>query len=140
VSLHPRNPWLFVPCQDTNNVYVLSLADLQEIDVIDVLGSHGAGMPTHGRHFYTTNLPNGGDDGLYVLDTRTLEVVGEPVDTPHAVPHNIALTPYGLKLYLTHSGPNSVVTVYETSPFNPTPVLIGEVTVGMNPFGLAYVP
>lgn len=140
VSLHPRLPWLYVPCQNTNNIYLLNLLDLEEVDVIDVPGAHGAGMPLHGRYFYTTNLPNGGEDGLYVIDTHTFEIVGEAVDTPYAVPHNIALGPLGRKLYLTHSGPNDKVTIYSASPFDPTPVLIGEVTVGMNPFGLDYVP
>jgi hypothetical protein len=62
------------------------------------------------------------------------------VDSPYPVPHNIALSPSGRRLFLTHSGATSdKVTVYRTSRWDPTPELVGEVTVGLNPFGLAYV-
>lgn len=140
VSLTWRRPWLFVPCQNSDAVYVLDRFSLDPVEIIDVPGAHGAGMPLHGRYLYTTNLPGGGDGALYVIDTRTLDVVGEPVDTPYSVPHNIALTRSGRKLYVTHSGPNNTVTVYRTSWWNPTPQYIGEVNVGSNPFGLAFVP
>jgi DNA-binding beta-propeller fold protein YncE len=70
--------------------------------------------------------------------TNTL--VGDPVDTPYGVPHNIALTPNGKKLYVTHSGGTSdKVTIYRTNGKSPVPEYEGEVTVGLNPFGLAYV-
>ena len=62
------------------------------------------------------------------------------MDTPYAVPHNIALTPNGRKLYVTHSGANNKVTVFTTKGlFDPIPEFSGEVTVGDNPFGLAFV-
>ena len=131
---------LFVPCQNSDAVFVLNRFSLDEVEVIDVPGAHGAGMPRHGRYFYTTNLPGGGANGLYVIDTTALTVVGEPVDTPYPVPHNIALTPSGRKLYVTHSGPNDKVTVYKLSHGRPVPEYVGEITVGDNPFGLAYVP
>lgn len=139
LSVTQRNPWLFVPCQNSDAVYVLDRFSLAVVEVIDVPGAHGAGMPNPGRFFYTTNLPGGGTNGLYVIDTKTLTVVGEPVDTPYAAPHNIALTPSGGKLYVTHSGANDKVTVYEASNSQPVPVYAGEITVGNNPFGLAYV-
>jgi len=56
------------------------------------------------------------------------------------VPHNIALTPNGRKLYVTHSGPNDKVSIYRIHGNDPVPVLVGDVTTGMNPFGLAFVP
>jgi DNA-binding beta-propeller fold protein YncE len=140
LSLTQRNPWLFVPCQNSDTVHVLNRFSLDEVEVIDVPGSHGAGMPRHGRYFYTTNLPGGGTDALYVIDTRSLAVVGDPVDTPYPVPHNIAFTPSGRKLYVTHSGPNDKVTVYRASIRQPVPEYVGEITVGANPFGLAYAP
>ena len=62
------------------------------------------------------------------------------MDTPYTVPHNLALTPNGKKLFVTHSGPNDKVTVYRTGGGSPSPTLIGEVTVGSNPFGIAYMP
>ncbi len=98
-------------------------------------------MPINGMTFYTTNLPGGGTDALFAIDTQSLEVVGAPVDSPYPVPHNIALTPDGRKLYLTHSGAASdKVTVYRTNSVTGLPALVGEVTVGLNPFALDYVP
>ena len=51
----------------------------------------------------------------------------------------LALTPNGRKLYVTHSGPNDKVSVYRTRRGNPVPEYVGEVSVGQNPFGIAYV-
>jgi DNA-binding beta-propeller fold protein YncE len=140
VSLTWRNPYLYVPCQNSNAVYVLNRWNLDTLKVIDVPGAHGAGMRLNGRYFYTTNLPGGGSEALWTIDTHTNEVVGDVVDAPYAVPHNIALTPNGRKLYVTHSGANDKVTVYRTQRGDPTPVYVGEVTTGVNPFGLAWVP
>jgi YVTN family beta-propeller protein len=140
VSLNRQTPWLFVPCQNSDAVYVLNRFNLNEQAVIPVPGAHGAGMPRHGRYFYTANLPGGGTDALFAIDTTTLTVVGAPADAPYTVPHNIAFTPSGRKLYLTHSGPNDKVTVYRIPPGMPVPQLMGEITVGTNPFGLAAIP
>lgn len=130
---------LFVPCQDSDGVWVLDRFTMDVVDVLDVPGAHGAAIANNGQTFYTTNLPGGGDDALFAIDTRTLEVLGS-VDAPHTVPHNIVATPNGRTLYVTHSGMNDTVTIYETSKHDPPLTLVGEVTVGMNPFGLDYVP
>jgi len=98
-------------------------------------------MLQSGRFFYTTNLTGGGADGLFAVDTGTNTVAGEAVDTPYAVPHNIALSQNGLRLFLTHSGATADrVTFWSVSPSDPRPVLLGEVAVGLNPFGIASVP
>jgi DNA-binding beta-propeller fold protein YncE len=96
-------------------------------------------MTLNGKVFYTTNLTGGGTDGLFVIDTNTNTILGT-TDTPFAVPHNIVVTKND-KLFLTHSGGASdKVTIYDVSTSQPIPVLAGEVTVGLNRFGLAYVP
>jgi len=140
LSITWRSPSLFVPCQNTDEVYILNRWSLDTVDVLDVPGAHGAGMPRHGRYFYTSSLPGGGEEALWTIDTRTNEIVGDPVDAPYTVPHNIALTRNGRKLYLTHSGPNDKVSVYRVTRHDPVPEYIGEVTTGANPFGLAWVP
>lgn len=141
LSLTRRNKLLYVPSQESDVVIVLNRRTLELVTEISVPGAHGAGMARGGKVFYTTNLSGGGIDGLFAIDTRTNTVIGEPVDTPYPVPHNIALTPNRHKLYLTHSGPDAdKVTIYTTRKHDPVPVLAGEVTVGLNPFGLAYVP
>jgi DNA-binding beta-propeller fold protein YncE len=140
VSVTWRNNLLYVPCQDNSSVYILDRWTLDTVDILDVPGAHGAGMRLDGRYFYTTNLPGGGTDAIWTIDTKTNQVIGDPVDTPYAVPHNIAITPNGRKIYITHSGPNNKVSVYRTWRHNPIPALIGEVTTGDNPFGLAWIP
>jgi DNA-binding beta-propeller fold protein YncE len=140
VSLSQSDDLLFVPCQGANAVYVLDRTSMAQVALIAVPGAHGAGMTQSGRHFYTSNLPGGGMDALFVIDTETLQVVGAPVDAPYGTPHNVVLTPNARKLYLTHSGENDKVSVYATGVQDPTPVLVGEVTVGSNPFGLDYAP
>lgn len=47
----------------------------------------------------------------------------------------------GKKLYVTHSGGTAdKVTVYRASKRRPVPVHKKDLTVGLNPFGIAYVP
>jgi YVTN family beta-propeller protein len=140
VSLSTGKPNLYVAAQGSDVVNVLDRESLAVVADIAVPGAHGVGMRTNGRFLYTTNLPDGGNDALWVIDTRTNSVIGDPVDAPYPVPHNIALTPNGGKLYVTHSGANDKVSVYRTAGSSPVPILEGDVTVGFNPFGIAYVP
>lgn len=141
LSLTLRNRLLYVPSQGSGSVIVLDRRTMAPVTEIPVPGAHGAGMARNGRYFYTANLPGGGADALYTIDTRTNMAIGDPTDAPYAVPHNIALTPKGNKLFVTHSGETAdKVTFYSTQRGNPNPVYAGKVTVGLNPFGLAYVP
>jgi YVTN family beta-propeller protein len=138
LSLTSRNDFLYVPCQNSNAVYVLNRFDMSQVETISVPGSHGAAMTTNGKVFYTTNLPGGGTDGLFAISTKGNQIIGSS-DTPLPVPHNIAVTTNTKKLYLTHSGGTSnKVTVYEISNKNPIPVYLTEITVGLNPFGLDF--
>jgi YVTN family beta-propeller protein len=140
VSLTRRNKLLYVPTQNGNAVYVLKRRDLSVETIIDVPGAHGAGMPRNGRTFYTTNLPGGGVAGLFAIDTKTNTVIGNAVDTPFPVPHNIALTLNGRKLYVTHSGATAdKVSIYKIDRKTRLPVFKTDITVGTNPFGLAFV-
>jgi DNA-binding beta-propeller fold protein YncE len=139
VSLTQRNRLIYVPAQNSNTVTVLDRNDLALVAEITVPGAHGATMSPNGKVFYTTNLPGGGSDGLFAIDTKTNTVIGT-ADTPFPVPHNL-VTSKNDKLFLTHSGATSdKVTIYDITTANPVPVLRAEVTVGLNPFGIAYVP
>ena len=141
LSLARQHNFLYVPSQNSDVVVVLDRRTLAEVTEIAVPGAHGAGMTRNGKVFYTTNLPGGGGGGLIAIDTRTNTILGEPVDTPYPVPHNIALTPNGKKIFITHSGATAdKVTVYGAHGVHADPVFLAEVTVGLNPFGLAYVP
>ena len=140
VSLSTGKPNLYVAAQGSDVVNVLDRESLAVVADIAVPGAHGVGMRVNGRFLYTTNLPDGGTDALWVIDTSTNTVVGDPVDAPYSVPHNIAVTPNGGKIYVTHSGANDKVSVYRTEGSSPVPSLVGDITVGSNPFGIAYLP
>jgi DNA-binding beta-propeller fold protein YncE len=138
VSLTRRNRLIYVPAQNSSVVTVLDRTTLEPAAELAVPGAHGAAMTASGKVFYTTNLPGGGTDGLFAIDTGTNTVIGS-TDTPYPVPHNIVVTKND-KLFLTHSGGTSnKVTIFDVTTTDPVPVLRGEVTVGLNPFGLAYV-
>ena len=139
LSFNRRRWAVYSPNQGTNNVHVLSGFGLDPIDIIDIPGAHGAIMSRDSRRFYTTNLPGGGTDAIFSIDTRTHEIIGEPTHTPFAVPHNLALTRRGRKLYVTHSGATSdKVSVFRVSRRGNL-TFETSVDVGLNPFGLAIV-
>ena len=144
LSLARQNHLLYVPCQNTSNVFVLDRDTLEPIvPPLSIPGAHGAGMARNGKTFYTTNISGGGFAGLVAIDTETNVVLGatNTGNPPIATPHNIALTPDGRKLYVTHSGATAnQVTVYSDERDDAVPVFVGAITVGLNPFGLAYVP
>lgn len=140
LSIARQRPYLFVPCQQSNQVYVLDRSDLSFTTMVEVPGAHGAAVSTNGRYFFTTNLTGGGTDALYAIDTQSLEVAGEPADAPYAVPHNIALTLNSKYAFVTHSGGSAdKVTIYDARRGGRSLQYLDEVTVGLNPFGLAYV-
>lgn len=139
VSIQPRSRLVYVPAQNSNVVTVFNGASLQMVAELDVPGAHGAIMSPSGRVFYTTNLPGGGTNGIFAIDTRTNTVIGS-ADTPYPVPHNVVVS-NNQKLFLTHSGADAdKVTIYDVSMQNPIPSYRAEVTVGLNPFGIGYVP
>lgn len=140
VSYSRRNDCLYVPTQLTNQMFVLDGTTLEEKTSLSIPGAHGAGLRPHNeKTFYTTNISGGGVNGLFAIDTSDNSIIGS-TDTPFAVPHNIALNSNGRKLYVTHSEATSdKVSVYTVSSNNPVPEFSGVVTVGFNPFGLAFV-
>lgn len=138
VSFDWRTWEVYSPCQNSNAVFVLDAFSLRMTDQIVVPGAHGPITSLNGRRFYTTNLPGLGIDAVFCIDTRNNRIVGTPAATPYTVPHNVALTADGRKLFVTHSGANNKVSVFRIRG-DGSPQLIGDVTVGTNPFGLAYV-
>jgi DNA-binding beta-propeller fold protein YncE len=140
LSLARQHRWLYVPCQNSDQVVVLDRFTLEQETVISLPGAHGAAMAPNGKHFYATNLPGGGTGALQAINTSTNMLAGAPADTPYPVPHNLALDANGKTMFVTHSGGASdKVTVYRVGGQDPTPQYLGEVTVGLNPFGLTYV-
>lgn len=148
---------LFVPTQNANKVYVLDPAKkLAKLAEIAVPGAHGAGWTPDGKYFYTSNLPGvandqGNKDALWTIDTKTRAIVSSaPFPSAEQFPdlqvaHNITVNANGTKLYLTHSGhaedsATGDLSIWDISGANGDPQLLSVISVGLNPFGIAYIP
>ncbi|MDX1440030.1 MAG: hypothetical protein R3284_09020 [Rubricoccaceae bacterium] len=135
---------LYVPCQNTNQVIVLNRSTLDQEADIAVPGAHGAWMRADDDVFFTTNLPGGGTDGLFSIDTESNSVIASTDTHPRdliPVPHNIVSTQSGRRLFVTHSGATSnSVSIYNANPQASVMRNTRVVTVGLNPFGIGFVP
>jgi YVTN family beta-propeller protein len=143
VSLAPENNLLYVPAAISNQIDVFDRrgTELVKVDTIEQPGAHGIEFSANGEYIYSTNLPGGGDNGLFAINSVTNEVVGDldGVDTPFPVPHNVWLTGDGERLFLTHSGDESSQVSFYSLENPALPVLESSTNVeGLNPFGLAY--
>lgn len=137
IAYNKKNDELYLPCQGDDAVFVLDAADLSLVDIIPVPNAHGTATSTNSRQFYTTNISDLGVAAVQCIDTKSNTVAGV-ADTPDPIPHNIAVTANGRKLYVTHSGGGaSTVSVFETNKKG-NPTFVTTVTVGSNPFGLAF--
>jgi YVTN family beta-propeller protein len=144
LSLSSASNLLFVPTQGGDEVTVLDRSTFEPVagSPIAIPNAHGAAFTAPGDIFYTTNIADGGVNGLFAIDTATLALAGAgtPVDTDFPSPHNIGLSPDNSRLYVTHSGAASnKVSMFDIS--DPTaPLLLGSLDVELNPFGIAAVP
>jgi DNA-binding beta-propeller fold protein YncE len=144
LSLSPESNLLYVPAQGSNKIDVFdrSGTGLVKVKTIDQPGAHGIEVDGTGKYSYTTNISGGGAKGLFAIDNRTNQLVGNTngVDTPFANPHNIALTGDGQKLFISHSGPTADQVSFYSLADPAQPVLEGSVNDGgKNPFGIAYI-
>jgi YVTN family beta-propeller protein len=142
LSATATNAHLYVPCQETNEVIVLRRDDLKQVKTLSIPGAHGAAFSPDGLAFYTTNLPGGGKDALFTINTKDSSLAGPAVDAARdGKPHNLVLSGDGSKLYVTHSGADAkTASVFAVDSTTRLPLLVGEVQVGANPFGLGFVP
>ena len=138
VAFSWRNWELYLPCQGSNALFVLDGCDLGLADLVAVPGTHGTMFSPNGKRFYTTNLSGGGAGGLVAIDTRNNDVIGS-ADTPTMTPHNIATSKDGKKIFVGHSGPTADKVSIFDAPSHGPPVFRGQVTVGLNPFGIALI-
>jgi DNA-binding beta-propeller fold protein YncE len=147
VSLAPENGLLYVLAQESDRIDIFDRrgSGLTQVGTIDQPGAHGVVASPDGRYLYTTNLPGGGPNGIFVIDTVTNEIVGDPdgVDAPAfpgSFPHNLTISNDGDRLFLAHSGASAnAVTFFSLE--DPTLPVFENTTngQGLNPFGLTYV-
>lgn len=141
VTLAPNGKTLIVASQNGNEVRILDKSTFGTLAVTAAPGAHGVDISKNGKVVYATNISGGGADGLYTIDAKTGAFLAAPVDTPFAAPHDIVLTKPNGYLYVTHSGATAnQVSAFNVSNNNPQPVLVATFTVGLNPFGIEFVP
>lgn len=131
---------VFVPCEGSDLVYVLDADTLDIETTLAVPSPHGATISPDKNRFYTTNIAGGGVDAIWVISTQTLSIIGGPTNSPSPQPDSVTVEEnLGRRLYCTHSAGNTV-SIYRSSPTNPDPLFLKELTVGLNPHGLDYAP
>jgi len=130
---------LFVPCEGSDIAYVL------DADTLAVLNSHvipnprGASVSPDKNRFYTTNVSGGGANAVWVVSAQTTDLIGGGTDAPSPIPNQCAVDENnGRRVYVSHSGAGNTVSIYNSTAANPDPVLLKEVTVGLDPQGLDY--
>ncbi|MDQ3194663.1 MAG: YncE family protein, partial [Bacteroidota bacterium] len=124
---------LFVACQ-SGQLYMLNGDNLIEISNIPLTGAHGIFPAPDQNNIFLTNLPGG---QLYSVNTSNNTQNGSAINSQGSTPHNIVLNESGNKMFVTHSG----MTVNTLSTYSLSSGLITPettVTIGTNPFGLAY--
>ena len=127
------NNKLYVPCQNSNSVYVIRRGNMTVKKIIPFTGAHGIVMPRNGQYVYVADI---GNSEIGVIDTYTNTKIGNSVPAPFSTAHNLAINRKGKKLFVTHSGATAnQLSIYKLKPM---PSLKTTVTVGTNPFGLAY--
>jgi len=99
-----------------------------------ISGSHGIfGTPAQ-DYVYVADI---GNSELYSIKSSDNSIQSSAVSTPAATAHNLAVNEAGDKLFVTHSGGTAtLLSTYTLSGGDITAET--SVTVGTNPFGLAY--
>ncbi len=124
---------LFVPCQ-SGLLFTLNGTDLSEMTTTIIEGSHGIFASPNQNHVFVANISGGQLISVNVSDSS---VQGSPLAAQEATPHNLTVNEAGDKLFVSHSGPTAnKLSRYSIS--GGTLSADGIVTIGTNPFGLAY--
>ncbi|MBV7315681.1 YncE family protein [Shewanella sp. NIFS-20-20] len=133
-----RRHELWVASQDASSLTRVNLSHFRAIRTKSIANAHG--IYGVGSRLYVTNIADGGSSALNTLDARRFRLIDSD-DTPQPVPHNISVTDDGQKIYITHSGSTqNTVSVFTTHTQRGLPEYLTEISVGANPFGLAFIP
>ena len=130
-----RSGRLYVASQDSSTVALFRARDLRPMGSIQVEAAHGI-FVTNSLEVLVTTISGGGIEAVSELNPR-LTTVRDTVDTDFLVPHNITVD-NRRQMFVTHSGGTadkvSVIRLGGSGFGEPQ-----TVTVGLNPFGLAFV-
>lgn len=133
--LFVRGGKLYVASQAASSISRFQAVSLAPLGSQSVPTAHGLFVTDRGE-VLVTNIAGGGADALWELDSR-LAAVTDVADTMPPVPHNLTVDD-DRQLWVTHSGGTAdqvSVVQLDNDGFGSSTTL----TVGTNPFGLAYV-
>lgn len=127
---------LYVASQAGNSIGVYHAGSLRMIDEYMVPAAHGIFVSSRSG-VLGTNISGGGFDAVWALDGR-LRRTSDQVTTSVAIPHNLTIDTSD-QVFVTHSGGAanqvSVIQLSRRGQFGEPQT----VTVGTNPFGLAFI-
>ena len=133
--LFVRGGKLYVASQEASSISRFNANTLAPLGSQTVPAAHGLYL-TNRNEVFVTNIAGGGSDALWELDGQ-LAAVTDVADTAPPVPHNLTVD-NSRQLWVTHSGGTAdqvSVVQLDNSGFGQSTT----VTVGTNPFGLAFV-
>ncbi len=138
VGLPQDSPYLIVAEQE-GIIHFLTRHNMQVVkQVTDVPGAHGLYWRSDASVIYSANIASFGENSLYVINNQQLGPANlvSTLDSASDKPHNLVADFDSQFVFLTHSGMNNIVSVYDIS--NGTQFLKTVVT-GANPFGIGVV-
>lgn len=140
---------LYVPSQETGEVAVFHAVTMKKLQTLPLPGAHGVFQPAGTRVLLVADITGGGSDDLHALRASWFGLSAkDQADTGTPTAHNIAATPFGHRIMVTHSGATSDTVTLHTLKFtgpwwlpfaDVELVKVGEAKADTNPFGLAYV-
>jgi len=129
----PGNNRLYVPCQ-SGQLYTLNGNDLSLISNNPFQGAHGIYATPDQETILMTNISG---NQLYAIKSKNSTLNGTATPSLQPTPHNIVVNAAGSKMFVTHSGASAdKVSFYSLDRGTITPG--GSISVGTNPFGIAY--
>lgn len=127
------NDLLYVPCQGSDSIFIIDRSSFTLVDKVALDNAHGIFMPQSGQYVYVADIAG---SRLATFDSGSNSMVGAPVPAAFPTAHNLSVNDGEDKLFVTHSGATAdQLSIYN---LNPTPSFSTSITVGTNPFGLAY--
>jgi len=128
--LLPVGKNLFIPTQNANEIVVASISDLSIIKRIPYPSAHG--ITASNKYVFVTGIS---DNKIGVIDSKKLGLVSE-ITTEFNVPHNVAVSNNGKKLFLAHSGGSATKSVFYNVSAQGALEKISDYDTGLNPFGV----
>lgn len=138
VGLPQASPYLIV-AEQTGVISFLTRHNMKIVkQVKNVPGAHGLFWNPDGTRLYSANIGSAGPGSLYVIQNtqQGAAQVLSTLDSGFDKPHNLVADFDSNLLFLTHSGMNDRVSVYDISE---NTKLIKNVVTGANPFGIGII-